>query len=334
MKKILCNVLVLLMALSVLFISACSAPAPVATSAPSAPSVATAAPTQKPREPVNIAFIIRRFDSPYYVKVKESVLKTVSELHPEDKITVFDCGNDLNKELSITEDVLTQKFDAILLTPIDYEGTSASVKKIKDAGIPLILLDTETANYKLADMSIMVDNEETGYLSMMALAKAINYKGKIVVYESVYSSSGRERNTGRDRVLAQYRDIKIVNRQTAPANPDVAMEFMNNALQADPDIVGAWSINDPCALGMLASAKVVGLADQISFVGIDGSTEAIDAIKKGEMLATAAQFPRTLGKMGVEFLYKLLEGQPIEEKHIRFATLLVDKDNVNTFIPE
>ena len=53
-------------------------------------------------------------------------------------------------------------------------------------------------------------------------------------------------------------------------------------------ISAVWAANDDMALGALEALRAAGLAGKIPVVGVDGIPEAIDAVIKGEMLATVS----------------------------------------------
>ncbi|RGY98576.1 sugar ABC transporter substrate-binding protein [Clostridium sp. AM58-1XD] len=244
----------------------------------------------KEREPMEIALITKTLTIPYFVTNKEYLEKYVAELHPEDKVTTFDSNQDVTRELSIVEDCITQGYDVIILTPIDYEGSCAAVQKIVDAGIPCILVES-TANMEIADMTIMADNHEAGYLAMNALGEAMGGKGKMVVFHNSTNPVASQRAAGRDDCLKEkYPDIEIVNVEDGAHTVDKCFEVMSNFLIADPDITGAWCFQDPNAQGVASAVKTAGLTGQVNIVGVDGSDEVCELIKSGEAVGTAARW--------------------------------------------
>jgi ribose transport system substrate-binding protein len=209
--------------------------------------------------------------------------------------------------------------------------TVEDYRKLKAAGIICVLIDSGVSNLDECDFSVMSDNIGAGYLAMKGLAEAIGGKGKIVTIQNSTSAPVRDRMAGRDKALAEYPDIKVVNSQDGKSSIDVAMEFMNNAIQADPDIVGAWALNDPNAQGFVAALKTANKLGQVKVVGIDGSSESCNLIRKGEQLGTSAQFPKTMAKQTATLLYEYIEKGKLETQHVKIPTLYVDKKNVDNF---
>lgn len=293
------------------------------------------------RKPLVIAHITKSLTNPFFVKIRDAITNTAKSLHPEDEVITYDCNNDINRELSTVEDCIAQGVDAVILAPIDFEGSAVSVNKLKEAGIICVLIDSSVSDaaFEAIDFSVMSDNEQAGYLAMKGLAEKIGGKGKIVTISASTSAPVRERMAGRDRALDEYPDIEVVNDQDGMKDIADAMNFMANALQRDPDIVGGWGLNDPAAQGFVAAVETAGRLDDVFVVGIDGSVESCNLIKEGKQLGTSAQFPITMANQTTELLYKYIEGGKSlsaigGERHVSIETLYVDASNVETFPAE
>lgn len=331
------SLLIIITLLSSLFLAACggsSTPAakPAATPAPSAPAASASAPAAAPKK-LKIAHVTKTLTNPFFVKIKDAI---ESSVRPGDEITTYDCGNDLNKEMSIVEDCIALKYDAVILAPIDFEGTAVSIDKLKAAGIVCALIDSGAANMDNADFTVMADNFNAGYLAMKGLADALGGKGKVAVAQNSTSYPGRERGFGRDKALAENPGIIVASKQDGVASVDLWMNFFADALQKDPDLAGGWAINDPGAQMFIAAAETAGKINQVKIVGIDGSAAGCDLIREGKQLGSSAQFPVTMAKDTVSLLYKYIDGgRKLEAingvQHIKMKTVFVDKSNVDTF---
>ena len=54
---------------------------------------------------------------------------------------VFDGRNNVGKQISDVEDMITRNFDGILISPIDAKGLIPAVEKAQNAGVPMISFD-------------------------------------------------------------------------------------------------------------------------------------------------------------------------------------------------
>ena len=65
-------------------------------------------------------------------------------------------------------------------------------------------------------------------------------------------------------------------------------------------------------------------------IGIDGSQDAIDMIKAGDLLCTAAQSPQQIGEKAVEVARAIFAGEKYDEKYIIPITNITE-ENVADF---
>jgi ABC-type sugar transport system substrate-binding protein len=74
-----------------------------------------------------------------------------------------------------------------------------------------------------------------------------------------------------------------------------------------------------------------GKLDDVTVVTVDGSAEGIKAVQAGKLLSTSAQFPKEIGRISAEMMYKHLEGEPVE-KDVKIRVELVTKENADSFL--
>jgi len=82
-------------------------------------------------------------------------------------------------------------------------------------------------------------------------------------------------------------------------------------LQAHPDIVGLFAINDPSALGAYAAIVKADKLEQITIVGFDGSPAGKQAVFEKKLLDTPQQFPARMAIGTVEAFLKYLAGEAL-----------------------
>lgn len=217
---------------------------------------------------------------------------TALERHPavvsgQVKITVFDGNYDASVQQSQFENMVTQGFDAILFVPIDIEAGAAAVETAAKAGIPVIGSNTRVNNPKLTSY-IGSDDVLSGKMEAEAVAKAMGGVGSLVIIEGPIGQSAQiERRKGNLEALKNYPDIKILEMKTANWSRAEALSLMENWLNAYPgQIKGIIGQNDEMALGAIQAVKQAGLSvKDFPTAGIDGVTDAMLAVKAGEMVS-------------------------------------------------
>lgn len=245
----------------------------------------------------------------FFVAEIEGVEAAIGE---KDEVMAPDPALDIATQIDQISDLISAKVDVIMVDAIDSEGIKPALKEAEEAGIPVIAIDTEVADPELVASTIVSDNVDAGRLAGQALIDAMGGAGKVALIDHNEVACVRDRTDGFEEILADYPDIEIVYRQSAHGNVTEAQEHTEVALQGDPDITGIFAINDPTAAGCVAAIKGAGL-EGISVVAIDGSQDAIDMIKSGDLLCTAAQDPRQIGAKAVEVAQAIFAGEDYED---------------------
>ncbi len=91
-----------------------------------------------------------------------------------------------------------------------------------------------------------------------------------------------------EATLKDYPDIKVLEQKTANWSRAEALSLVENWLTAHPDeIQGIIGENDEMAIGALEAVKAHGLdPKKIPVAGVDGVTDALLAVQRGEMMST------------------------------------------------
>lgn len=133
---------------------------------------------------------------------------------------------------------------------------------------------------------------------------------------------------GFEEELKNYPEMEIIQtKDVEKARSDYSQPIMVDFINANPQIDGVFTINDPTARGAIAALKEAGRLDQTKVVSIDGSDEGKGFIRAGEMVASAAQDPEKIGQTCIEAAYKVLAGEEVEEK-IVVPMFIITEENV------
>src|SRR5690606_31616770 len=91
-----------------------------------------------------------------------------------------------------------------------------------------------------------------------------------------------------EKVLANYPDVKVLETRTANWSRAESLTLVENWLISHGgDIQGVIAENDEMAIGSLEAVKAYGLDPAVVPVaGVDGVTDALLAVQRGEMMST------------------------------------------------
>lgn len=203
------------------------------------------------------------------------------------QITVFDGNYDALTQNNQFDTMITDKYDAAIFVPIDAQAGAEAVRKAKAAGMPVVGSNTRVAGDDLTSY-VGSDDVKSGAMEAAAIVKAIGGKGSVVILEGpIGQSSQIERGRGNMQILDQNKDVKVLEMKTANWSRAEGLSLMENWLTAHPgQIKAVIGQNDEMALGAIEAMKAASIDPKtIPTVGIDGVTDALLAVKRGEMVS-------------------------------------------------
>ncbi len=108
--------------------------------------------------------------------------------------------------------------------------------------------------------------------------------------------------------------LKLVSRQAADFDADKGFNITTQLLAAHADLDAIFNGNDDNAVGAMRAIKQanrfapIGDPKHIVIVGIDGTEQGLNAIRKGQMDATLSQNPLTMAAQSVAYIEQYLHG--------------------------
>ena len=200
-------------------------------------------------------------------------------------LTVFDGRYDALVQQEQFETMITQDFDAIIFVPIDVEAGATAVQQAHDAGIPVFGSNTRV-NSDLLTAYVGSDDVQSGMMEAQYVLDQIGCEGNVVIIEGPIGQSAQiQRLEGNQKALEGCPDVTVIEQQTANWSRAEAQTLMENWLTAHPgEIDGIIGQNDEMALGAIEAVKAAGLdVADFAIAGIDGVTDALNAVKAGDM---------------------------------------------------
>jgi erythritol transport system substrate-binding protein len=240
-----------------------------------------------------VAIITPSHDNPFFKAEADAAKAKAESLGYQTSLASHD--DDPNKQSELIDAAISRKAKAIILDNAGADASIGPVRKAKDAGIPVFLIDREINATGIATAQIVSNNAQGAQLAGQFFAEAMTGKGSYVEFVGKESDTNAGvRSKGFTDVISQYPDMKLVAKESANWDQQEAFTKMETILQKNRNIQGVIAGNDTMALGVVAALKAAGLNGKVVVVGFDGSPDAIAAVKAGDMHATALQ-PAVLG---------------------------------------
>jgi len=198
--------------------------------------------------------------------------------------------NDPDQQNQLIETAINDKVKGVLLDQAGADESVAAVQKLVDAKIPVVLINAEISKTGLAKAQIVSNNAQGATLGAEEWAKAMNYKGTFVeLFGKPSDNNAQVRSDGYHQVISQYPDLKQVGKEIANWDRQTGQDKMESLLSKNPDVQGVIAGNDEMALGAINALKDKGKLAKVKVLGFDGNQDAVNAVKKGEMVASVLQ---------------------------------------------
>lgn len=280
----------------------------------------------------HITIIVNDPSNPYWFTEGEVAKKTAEDLGYTASVNAH--KGDTNAESTMVDTAITNKSVAIILDPANADGSIGAVKKAIAAGIPVILVNAEINQEGLAKAQLVSNNAQGAALGASQWVEFVGDTGNYIeLFGAPSDNNAATRSNGYETVLSQYPDLKKVAKDVANWDRTQGHDKTQSMLQANPDIQGVISGNDEMALGAIAALKKAGKLDSVTVGGFDGSPDAVEAVKAGEMQYTVLQpvaiFAAEAVKQAHSFITTGKTGVDTEKQ--LFDCLLITKDNVDNY---
>ncbi|MDP9920466.1 ribose transport system substrate-binding protein [Variovorax boronicumulans] len=271
-----------------------------------------------------VAVFTKNQTNPFFQAVRLGADSAAKQLNAKVTHYVPTKPDSIPEQMSQVEDVIVKKPDAIVFTPVDYKAMVPAVAKINGAKIPVVNV-TDRSDSGSFVAFVGASDYKLGLETGRYLIKAMGGKGNLVVLEGVKGAlTSIDRVRGLNEAVKEAPGIKLLASQPGNYQRLQALQVMENLMQSHPKIDGVFAANDAMAAGAIEALD--GANRKALVVGINGTKEAIDAIKAGKMLATGDYNGFMQGCMAVMTAVRDLRKLPVQ-KEIVFPATVIDKTN-------
>ncbi|KJY80485.1 D-ribose ABC transporter substrate-binding protein [Vibrio nigripulchritudo] len=279
-----------------------------------------------------ISIIINDPSNPYWYTEGEVAKATALEMGYQANVSAH--KGDTNTESKLVDTAITNKSVAIILDPANADGSIGAVRKAVNAGIPVFLINAEINQEGLAKSQLVSNNAQGAALGAMQWVESVGESGKYVeLFGAPSDNNAATRSNGFKTVLSQYPDLELAASDVANWDRTQGYNKMQSMLQSNPDIIGVISGNDEMALGAIAALKESGKLSKVKVGGFDGSPDAVDAVKAGELEYTVLQpvavFAAESIRQADNFIRTGKTGADTEKQ--LFDCLLITADNADKY---
>lgn len=235
------------------------------------------------------------------------------------KYIVTDGENDISKQLSDVESLISSECDVIVMNPLYQDSSGTCTTAINDAGIPLIVRDSMTYD---GTCNLFVGNPPDVQCELLAnyiienyLAKDPEFELNICACVGFLADESRWKPMLANLQASEYADrIHVLDEKEGLWTMEEATTIAEDWVQTYDNVNYFFCENDEMAVACVNVLKAAGKdpADYI-ITGFNGDQIAQDAINAGEMTCTMFFDQRVGASLIVQGILLLLEGYTIDE---------------------
>jgi ribose transport system substrate-binding protein len=275
-----------------------------------------------------IAVFTKNQTNPYFQAVRVGADAAAKALNVKTLHYIPTKPDSIPEQMSQIEDVVVKKPDAIVFTPVDYKALVPGVEKINAANIPVVNITDRSSAGKFVAF-VGADDYSTALETARYLLKTLNGKGNFIILEGVKGAlTNTDRVRGFNDALKENPGAKLLASQPGNYQRLQALQVMENLLQSHPQIDGVLAANDAMAMGAVEALEGANRTARV--IGINGTKEAVDAIKAGKLLASGDYNGFLQGCIGTIIAARTLRKQPVVQEIVLKPTV-VSKENYQPY---
>ena len=274
---------------------------------------------------------IRTEDNVYWTSLRDGYKAMIQTMNDNGltgiRIDVQSALNEADTEgqLSVMKDQIRSGANVIMISPISTSNCTEGVETAHTDNIPCIAVNNE---FNGADMFVGPNSYEEGRQAGDWANEKMK-SGKAVIIMGLAGTDVVKNRTNGFIDATKDSEIEIVDQQNADWDRNKAKDVCATFLKTYDDLKIVFCNNDVMALGAVEAIKEAGLKlnEDIFVIGADGTDEAYESIKNGELSATISMFPYYEGMMASEVTTRVMLGQTMP-KVIWTPSLAVDAGNI------
>ncbi len=281
-------------------------------------------------KPWNVCVLFPHLKDSYWVAADYGI---ADEIHRTGTaMTLYEAGGygNLSTQLSQMDNCIAQKFDGIILGAISADGVGPLVKKAKDAGIPVIDFVNGVNGPDVAGHAL-VSFYDLAYETGKYIVKQSGGKPTVVGFFPGPQGAGWSDDAVRgfnDAIKGSKVQIAVTRRGDTGLN--VQLDMINNALQTYDNL--NWLVGVDIA-GQAAAVAVrnANLSGKVDVAAFDIIPPVYDDIAAGATKASPTDFTVLQGRLAVDMVLRLLQGQKLPAKRAGPKPEMVTTETIKSF---
>lgn len=242
------------------------------------------------------------------------------------KVVLLEAGgyNHPEKQVTQMEDLITRRVDGILADPIDDKAIvplmqDALKKGIKSVGFGVPISDPQFPY-------VGTDHVDIGKQMAKVMREALRDKGNVVVLGGPAGASWSTLRVKGFEEGIKGSGLKVLATQWSDHDRAVVLKLTEDMLQRFPNVDAFYTADNGVGLGAADAVTAAGKVGKVKIITAVVDHDTIRAIQKDAIAVSIAQQPVLIGRMAVQVLEKVLNGEKVQ-RWTQVGTITVTKAN-------
>jgi ribose transport system substrate-binding protein len=278
-------------------------------------------------EPVRVAVVMASLSNDFYIAQKEGIEAEAARQDGADvELSAGRAQGSTDEIVGLIENAITKDVDAIAVNGSDTKPLLPVLRRVVDAGIPLVLFDApaDDLNAELAAY-VGTDNRAGGEAGGAWLKQQLPSGGKLGVILCVAGHPVTSARLDGFKAGLSGANFDVEATADAQCDPEKGRKAMENMISAHPDLDAVFSTSDSQSIGAAKALEAAG-KDPL-FVSFDAQPAIVEEIESGAVVdASVAWSARQIGADAVKAAVAAARGETVEKETLVPVTV-VDESN-------
>lgn len=268
---------------------------------------------------LKIGFIPQSLSNEFYVLMYEGMLARAEKLGVTINAQSPNSQQNVGEQLVCAENLISSGCDALIMSPIGSRGLLTAVQLCEEKDIVMVAADQGFDNSFLIENGLkpipyVGTNNFSAGQELGAWAKSHYPQGTKLAL--LRGTDGAQPNSDRyDGFFSEngagpdYFDV--VFEQNCDWETELGYQAMQNCIIANPDVKLVFAFCDTIGIGAYRAIQDANLGTKIDIMGLDGISEGIKMVYKGEFVVDIAQYPYNMGAYALDYALYLYCGKDV-----------------------
>lgn len=267
--------------------------------------------------------------SDWRVKLNDEILRE-SLFYDNVEIEIRNADDNNERQKEDLRYFASNGFDIIITSPTEADALTPLIDSIYQTGLPIIVFDRNLNNEQYTTF-IGADNEEIGRSAAKYIRSLTPDPQVIELMGTMTTTPAQQRHRGFIKEAESSGKINVLASEWGEWGYHGGKRVTDSLLRIYPQTNVIYAHNDPMAYGASDAAKDLGLRDQITIIGIDGSPDpGLHAVMDTIIDATFV-YP-TGGREIFKTAMAILKNEKVPKKIVLRPGALVDLSNAEILL--